>query len=337
VQKAQMQTAQGQHLCVLGVDNDFDFCQSCVQQILNDSKLQEEFSSILPNLKLISANSINWACFLPQVVFTISSYLKLVEQQAIKLGDPVDICVPIGNFGNILSCVCARRLGLPIRCLITASNENNVNTNFVRTGTYDMREHQFNKTVSSNLERFLYLVTNGDHKLIKTLFESLVQNQMFTVSPDLHKKIQEEIQLGWTSDEECFKIIDRVYRKTNRTRLIDPHTAVAIDVALKYSDSDTTEKQIPMLILSTAHYAKFPVTMMKAFNIDYSPSTDTFESMFTKLNLHLASSSSREANQMHTELMKLMHKKPTHTTCVNGNKDEVIMEIKKMLEKAFHY
>ncbi|CAF1366614.1 unnamed protein product [Didymodactylos carnosus] len=329
VQKAQMQTATGP-VCVLGVDGDFDFCQTMVKDIFNDSTLNEEFAKIVPYLHFSSANSINWARFLPQVVFTVSSYLKLVEQNIIKLGEPIDVCIPTGNFGNILGAVYARHLGLPLRRLIAASNVNNVIADFVKTGVYDLRTRQFMHTItpsidiliSSNLERFIYLITDSDYTIVKQLFEDLERNHFFKVGPELHSKIQSEISAGWTSEAECLKTIASVYKETGK--FIDPHTAVAVHVASSYDDSEN----VPMLISSTAHYAKFPTAMLTALQEQPTQTTD-MNVMFDILR----SLPHHPSSNIHPELEKLSLKTCVHTKNVAANKEAIVEEIKQFLKQ----
>jgi len=182
VQKLQMMTAAGSCL-VLGVDGDFDFCQTTVKDILNSNELAEDFARIVPNLKLSSANSINWGRFLPQVAFTVSSYLDMVKSGSINFGDTVDICIPTGNFGNILGTIYAKKLGIPIGRIISASNVNNVICDFIKTGEYDLTGRSFQKTnspaidilVSSNVERFLHLLSGQNHEEIAKYFKDLAE------------------------------------------------------------------------------------------------------------------------------------------------------------------
>ncbi|UJR26127.1 hypothetical protein I4U23_007473 [Adineta vaga] len=328
VQKAQMQTATGD-VCVLGVDADFDFCQTIVKELFNDKEFLSDINQLIPGLHLSSANSINWARFLPQVVFTINSYLQLVEQNIINLGESIDVCIPTGNFGNMLGAVYARQLGLPIRNLITASNENNVIADFIRTGSYDLRHRSFKKTISpsidilisSNLERFLYLLTDGNYQMIQELFQSLAQDRYFKVNSDLMKQIQTEIQGDWTTENECREIIREIYDETQQ--LIDPHTAVGVHVANKMSKTSN----IPILISATAHYGKFPQAIFQAISNDkQSLSCNDISTLLNDLQ------SLKSTTPMHHELMKLPEKSVIHIKTVEAKKSAIIKEIKTFLE-----
>lgn len=268
---------------------------------------------------------------MPQIVFTISSYLQLIQQDVIAIGQPIDICIPTGNFGNMLGAVFARRLGLPIRRLIAASNENNVIADFIRTGTYDLRKRLFQKTispsidilVSSNLERFLYLLSDGDHQLTQRLFNELVTDRIFHVESDLLNRIQSEIQGDWASESECIATMKRIYRETKH--LIDPHTAVAVHVADKYS---TKDDHVPVLISATAHYGKFPQTVLKAIDSDHEQfgSSNNISTLLTELQ------SLKSTSPMHGRLLKLREKQAVHTKTVAANKPTIIKEIKAFLQ-----
>ncbi|CAF1181497.1 unnamed protein product [Adineta steineri] len=329
VQKAQMQTASGD-VCVLGIDADFDFCQTTVKEIFNDKQFLSDINQLVPGLHLSSANSINWARFLPQIVFTINSYLQLVEQNVIKLGELIDVCIPTGNFGNMLGVFYARQLGLPVRRLITASNENNIIADFIRTGSYDLRNRSFQKTISpsidilisSNLERFLYLLTNGNYSKVQQLFNELANDRYFKVDTNLLKQIQSEIQGDWTTENECIEMMKKVYYETKQ--IIDPHTAVGVHIADKFSKSN----DIPILISATAHYGKFPQSVLKAIdNNKQSISSNDISILLKDLQ------SLKSTTPMHHELIKLPKKPVIHTNTVEAKKSAIIKEIKTFLEK----
>ncbi|XP_070558569.1 threonine synthase-like 1 isoform X2 [Ptychodera flava] len=191
IQKVQMRATPGDNAHVVGVRGDFDFCQTAIKKIFNDvtliSHLRENY-----NVKLTAANSINWGRLLPQVVYHASAYLDLVNQNVISVGDPIDICIPTGNFGNIQGAVYAKAMGIPIRRFICASNNNNILTTFLNTGIYDLRNRSLHQTISpaidilksSNLERFLHLVTGGDSRTVCQYYKSLETQKYFEVSPE---------------------------------------------------------------------------------------------------------------------------------------------------------
>ena len=301
-----------------------------MKDLFNDQQFLSEISQLVPGLHLSSANSINWARFLPQVVFTIASYLQLIEQKTIKLGDTVDVCIPTGNFGNMLGAVFARQLGLPVRRLITASNENNIIADFIRTGSYDLRQRAFQKTISpsidilisSNLERFLYLLTDGDYSMVKQLFTKLAKDRFFQVDSQLLERIQSEIHADWTTEKQCLGTMKKIYHETGQ--LIDPHTAVAVHVAEKFNKND----KVPMLISSTAHYGKFPQPVFNAIgNHRQTSSSEEITGWLRDLQ------SLKSTTPMHPQLLQLSKKPLVHTSTVQAKKSAIIREIKIFLEK----
>lgn len=229
----------------------------------------------------------------------------------------------------MLGAVFARQLGLPVRHLITASNENNIIADFIRTGSYDLRHRSFQKTISpsidilisSNLERFLYLLTNGNASLIRNLFTKLSRDRHFQVDSNLLKQIQSEVQGDWTTEEHCIETMKNIYEQTQQ--LIDPHTAVGVHVADKHSKQDN----VPMLISSTAHYGKFPRPVLKSLGNNQPSSSNDIANLLKSLQ------ALKSTTPMHPELIQLPAKPVVHTNTVEANKSTIIKEIKKFLEK----
>ncbi|XP_049633724.1 threonine synthase-like 1 [Suncus etruscus] len=267
-QKAQIIGSQKENGRALGVRSDFDFCQTAVKRMFQDSDftgfLAVEYGTILS-----SANSINWGRLLPQVVYHASSYLDLVSQGFISFGSPVDVCIPTGNFGNILAAVYAKMMGIPIRRFICASNQNHVLTDFIKTGHYDLRERKLAQTFSpaidilksSNLERHLYLMANKDGQLMTKLFNQLEEERHFHIEKMLVEKLQQDFVADWCSEGDCLAAIHSTYNTLGY--ILDPHTAVAKVVADRMQD-----KTCPVIISSTAHYSKFAPVIMKALKIE---------------------------------------------------------------------
>nr|XP_008998308.3 threonine synthase-like 1 [Callithrix jacchus]XP_008998309.3 threonine synthase-like 1 [Callithrix jacchus]XP_008998310.3 threonine synthase-like 1 [Callithrix jacchus]XP_008998311.3 threonine synthase-like 1 [Callithrix jacchus]XP_017829600.3 threonine synthase-like 1 [Callithrix jacchus]XP_035162859.2 threonine synthase-like 1 [Callithrix jacchus]XP_035162860.2 threonine synthase-like 1 [Callithrix jacchus]XP_035162861.2 threonine synthase-like 1 [Callithrix jacchus]XP_035162862.2 thre len=266
-QKAQIISSQRENGWAVGVESDFDFCQTAIKRIFNDSDytgfLTVEYGTILS-----SANSINWGRLLPQVVYHASAYLDLVSQGFISFGSPVDVCVPTGNFGNILAAVYAKMMGIPIRKFICASNQNRVLTDFIKTGHYDLRERKLAQTFSpsidilksSNLERHLHLMANKDGQLMTKLFYQLENQHHFQIEKVLVEKLQQDFVADWCSEGECLAAINSTYNTLGY--ILDPHTAVAKVVADRVQD-----KTCPVIISSTAHYSKFAPAIMQALKI----------------------------------------------------------------------
>ncbi|KAM5234952.1 threonine synthase-like 1 [Ctenodactylus gundi] len=266
-QKAQIVGSQGENGRVVGVKSDFDFCQTAIKRIFNDSDFTG-FLTVEYGTVLSSANSINWGRLLPQVVYHASAYLDLVSQGFISFGSPVDVCIPTGNFGNILAAVYAKTMGIPIRKFICASNQNNVLTDFIKTGHYDLRERKLAQTLSpsidilksSNLERHLHLIANKDGQLMTKLFDQLENQRHFQIEKILVEKLQEDFVADWCSEEECLAAINCTYNTSGY--ILDPHTAVAKVVADRMQD-----KTCPVIVSSTAHYSKFAPAILRALKI----------------------------------------------------------------------
>ena len=210
-------------------------------------------------------------------VYYFTAYGQLLEGEEIRPGDPVDFAVPTGNFGDILAGYFAKKLGLPVRKLICASNANNVLTDFIRTGVYD-RRRPFYKTispsmdilVSSNLERLLFLLGGYDAALIRRLMTSLTEKGCYMVPDAMLKTLQQGFSAGFADDAAASAAIARVYREQNY--LMDPHTSVAWAVA-----DQMPRDEVPVVILSTASPYKFPEAVLKA--IGKKGPADPFERM----------------------------------------------------------
>ncbi len=253
IQYLQMATAEGGNVHVAAVRGNFDDCQTGVKKIFAD--MTDEIRAKY-GVSLSSANSINVGRLVPQVIYYIDAYKQLVNSGAIKYGDKLDYIVPTGNFGDILAGYYAKVLGLPVGKLCVASNENNVLTDFLRTGTYD-RNRSFIKTispsmdilVSSNLERMLFYASGCDCDYVAELMKALKEEGRFTVKPEVLKKLQEVFDCGYADNQESKDAIAEAYNKDHR--LIDPHTACGYKVA---KELKTDNKQV---ILSTASPFKF--------------------------------------------------------------------------------
>ncbi len=266
IQYKQMATQKGDNVFVWGVRGNFDDCQTGAKNVFGDATFAEKLHADY-GVALSSANSINWGRLLPQVVYYISAYARLVARRAIAAGDPIDICVPTGNFGNILAAYYAKRMGTPIRLLYCASNENCVLTDFINTGLYDISNRPFVKTpspsmdilVSSNLERQLFELTGRDSSSIASWMNDLKQTKRFRVDRDTFKSLREQFRADFVDNSTCLATIREVFDKNGY--LLDPHTAVAYKVAENLRDDDT-----PVLIAATAHWAKFGSNVYRALH-----------------------------------------------------------------------
>ena len=272
IQYLQMVCQKGSNVCVSGVRGTFDDAQTGVKRIFSDEALRERLAG--RNTVLSSANSINVGRLVPQVTYYFDAYAQLVRKGALSLGNPIDFCVPTGNFGDGLSGYFAKRLGLPERKLIGASNSNKVLTDFITTGTYD-RRRDFMKTispsmdilVSSNLERLLYYLSGGDCAYISSLMGQLQDEGHYTVTPEILAKIQETFACGFATDAETKETIRATFEQYGV--LIDTHTAVARTVLNRFPEDGT-----PRVCLSTASPYKFCSDVLDALRKDTTGMND---------------------------------------------------------------
>ena len=263
VQKLQMRTQQGSNVGVCAVRGNFDDAQSGVKAIFGDEGMRRRLADA--GYFFSSANSINWGRLLPQVVYYFSAYCDAVEQGMLPFGEPLDFCVPTGNFGDILAGWIAKKCGLPVDKLICASNTNKVLTDFFRTGTYD-RMRPFHTTmspsmdilISSNLERLLYMAT-GDDKQVKAWMNALSEKGSYSIPGDLLKTLQEDFAFGWCSEEDTALEIGRRYADGY---LMDTHTAVASRVLADHRAASGDGKAA--VVLSTASPYKFCDHVLRA-------------------------------------------------------------------------
>ena len=262
IQHLQMATQKGDNVAVCAVRGNFDDCQTEVKRIFADHEMAERLAR--EGAVLSSANSINVGRLAPQVTYYFDSYAQLVRAGAVEQGDEVTFCVPTGNFGDVLAGYYAKRLGLPVRKLIVASNENDVLTDFLTTGTYD-RMRPFNKTispsmdilVSSNLERMLYYFCDGDCELVASLMGDLATKGSYTVPAEVLTRIQEIFACGRADDDATRVQIRSTWEGLGV--LIDPHTAVAKSV-LDGVERDGSAR----VCLSTASPYKFSADVLAA-------------------------------------------------------------------------
>ena len=270
IQRLQMATQQGDNVNVLAVKGNFDDAQSGVKAIFTDAELAEKLAE--HGVSLSSANSINWGRLAPQIAYYFWAYARLLRSGRICMGDPVNFCVPTGNFGNILAGYFAKKCGLPIDKLICASNQNNVLTQFFNTGVYD-RNRPFHLTdspsmdilISSNLERLLFLLTDGDDAQVREWMDSLKKDGKYDIGEAFLEKLRAEGFRGYCADDQrtAREIGDTLYQDSY---LADPHTAVAINCAKQYASG--TGDKTPTIVVSTASPFKFAPAMLPAIEVD---------------------------------------------------------------------
>ena len=268
IQKLQMVTQEGENVGVCAVNGNFDDAQTGVKRIFSDAALREKLAA--DGKLLSSANSINWGRVLPQIVYYVSAYCDMLNAGAVRMGETVNVCVPTGNFGNILAAYYAKCMGVPLGKLICASNSNDVLTEFIRTGVYD-RNRPFHATmspsmdilISSNLERLLYLLSGSD-EAVRGYMRQLSETGRYAVTPELHEKIQESFACGCCDEASTAETIGRVFKE--RSYLIDTHTAVAWNVLEQYRRESGSRSM--SVVVSTASAFKFCASVLTALGVE---------------------------------------------------------------------
>lgn len=265
MQKRQMLTQEGENTMVIGVEGNFDQAQTGVKTIFSHQELGERMSQA--GMRFSSANSINWGRLIPQVVYYVWAYLSWVREGSLQAGEEFNVVVPTGNFGNILAAYYGKRLGLPIKKLICASNMNNVLTEFLRTGVYN-RKREFYQTISpsmdilisSNLERLLFELAQKDTERVKTLMKELQETGVYRLPADLLEQLGADFWGGYATEEETKQAMAEVF--ADHHYLLDPHTAVGYKVYQEYTAH--TGDKTPTVIASTASPYKFPASVAQA-------------------------------------------------------------------------
>ena len=274
VQELQMVTQKGDNVDVVAIHGNFDDAQSGVKAIFEDKEFAAELAE--QGYQFSSANSINIGRLVPQVVYYVYAYAKLLENEEIAEGEEINVVVPTGNFGNILAAYYAKRMGVPIAKLICASNENKVLFDFFRTGIYD-KNREFVLTsspsmdilISSNLERLIYLIAGEDSGKTRELMGSLGGSGRYTITDEMKAKL-DDFAAGYASEEETAEQIRAVYEKTGY--VMDTHTAVASCVCRQYQ-SETGDKK-KCVAASTASPYKFAKSVMTAIDGKYAASDE---------------------------------------------------------------
>jgi len=269
VQELQMTTQTGDNVFVSSVYGNFDNVQSKMKEIFSDENLRAKAAE--KGCFFSSANSINWGRAVPQIAYYVSGYCDMLASGEVEPGEEINVCVPTGNFGNILAAFYAREMGIPIKRLICASNKNNVLTDFFRTGKYD-KQRDFHMTaspamdilISSNLERLLFHLADNDAETICKYMFKLNETGAYTVNAELKSKLDELFFADFCDDEETMATISRVF--SEHKYLIDTHTAVAVGVYEKYKTA--TGDNAKTLIASTASPFKFSDSVLSALGID---------------------------------------------------------------------
>ena len=274
IQEKQMVTQKGDNTFVVGIRGNFDDAQTGVKALFNDQELGKEMADA--GLQFSSANSINIGRLVPQVVYYVYAYAKLIEENKIKDGEQINVVVPTGNFGNILAAFYAKNMGVPIGRLICASNENKVLYDFFVTGKYD-RNREFMLTsspsmdilISSNLERLIYRIAGNDAGKNAELMKSLSESGSYEITDQMKTQLA-DFYGNYADEKETAKRIKDLYESTGY--ILDTHTAVASAVYKKYVE-DTKDKTVTV-IASTASPFKFTRNVMNAIDTKYNSMSD---------------------------------------------------------------
>ena len=275
IQEKQMVTQKGDNTYVIGIKGNFDDAQTGVKKMFSNKELAKVMND--NGFQFSSANSINIGRLVPQVVYYVKAYADLLKQGALKAGEPMNVVVPTGNFGNILASYYAKQMGIPIGKFVCASNKNKVLFDFFETGKYD-RNREFYVTtspsmdilISSNLERMIYRIAGNDAKQCAKFMAALTKDGEYMITDAMKAELSEFFG-AFGSEEETAVKIREVYDKEGY--VMDTHTAVAAVAYDKYKAA-TGDDKTPTVIASTASPYKFTRSVMDAIDPAYDAEDD---------------------------------------------------------------
>lgn len=274
IQEKQMVTQKGDNTFVVGIKGNFDQAQSGVKAIFGNKELEKEMDAA--GFQFSSANSINIGRLVPQVVYYVYAYSRLLKEGEIAEGEKINVVVPTGNFGNILAAYYAKNMGLPINKLICASNDNKVLYDFFTAGSYDKNREFILTTspsmdilISSNLERLIYKIAGCDAAKNKELMTSLATTGRYEITEEMKAELA-DFYGNYATEAETANVIKSIFEETGY--VIDTHTGVAAEVYKKYKkDTNDTTKSV---IASTASPFKFTRSVMNAIDSKYDAMSD---------------------------------------------------------------
>ena len=274
VQELQMVTQKGDNTSVVAIHGNFDNAQSGVKAMFENKELEKELNEA--GYQFSSANSINIGRLVPQVVYYVYAYAKLLQNEEIAEDEEINVVVPTGNFGNILAAYYAKNMGIPIAKLICASNENKVLYDFFQTGTYD-RNREFVLTtspsmdilISSNLERLIYKISGEDARKDTDLMTELKTKGSYAITGEMKANLA-DFAAGYATEEQVAKTIHDIYEDTGY--VMDTHTAVAATVYKAYKEDSKDDRKT--VIASTASPYKFAGSVMSAIDSKYKGQDD---------------------------------------------------------------
>ena len=274
IQKRQMLTQRGENTLVVGIKGNFDDAQTGVKEIFADKAFEKELED--NGYQFSSANSINIGRLVPQIVYYFYAYGQMLNKKEVRVGDCINVAVPTGNFGNILAGFYAKKMGLPIKKLICASNENKVLFDFFENGTYDRNRPFYLTTspsmdilISSNLERLLYHISGENSEAVDAMMQDLKQTGKYNITPEMKENLK-DFYGGYASDDVTKAMIKKVYEQEGY--LMDTHTAVAYAAYEAYREQE--EDMTPTVIVSTASPYKFTKSVMTSIDEKYQSMND---------------------------------------------------------------
>lgn len=328
IQHHQMTTMAGPNVKVVGVDASFDYCQNIIKQVFNDEYLADWMKKEL-GCRLSAANSINWGRLLPQVLYHSSAYLEMARTGQITFGQPVDLCVPTGNFGNILSAYYTKEMGFPVRRLICASNANNVLTEFIKNGVYVLRGRAVQRTASpsidilqsSNLERLIFHLSGEDPTIVNHFYATLKQEGVAAAPAKVWEIIQQHFLAGYATESDCKAAIINTFKATGY--MMDPHTAVGRSVAVAVGDHS-----VPTVIYGTAHFAKF---VDKILPFLYGAIQD-YQTLSVQELMERAGELTRQP-AMHPHILAMVDKQIVHQDIVAPDYDHITRAITQFAQQ----
>ena len=270
VQRLQMVTEKGKNLKVIGIEGNFDDAQNALKTLLASESFAQELEK--QNIKLSAANSVNFGRIIFQIIYHVFAYVSLLKQNRLSLGEKFYQIVPSGNFGNALGAYYAKKMGLPIEKILIASNINNILTDLITKGQYDLRNRELLMTtspamdilISSNVERVLFDKYGATR--CKEMMEELKNKQFYQLSNGELEELQKDFSAVYCDDTYAKQTIKEF---ANENYIMDPHTATCLKAYDKLR-----EKNIPSVLCSTAEWTKFAPTMLNAINEDNKKYTD---------------------------------------------------------------
>ncbi|NLN40660.1 MAG: threonine synthase [Clostridiales bacterium] len=265
IQRLQMVTQEGKNVHVVAIEGNFDDTQTAVKTIFTDREFIRSLDK--HGKKFSSANSINWGRLVPQIVYYVSAYIDLINSQALEDGDEFNVVVPTGNFGNILAAYYAKNIGVPIGKLICASNSNNVLSDFINTGVYNINR-EFYRTISpsmdilisSNLERLLFELCGRQDEQVRKWMQDLKEIGQYKLDDQSYKKLKSHLWGGYANEEQTLAAIRDTYNQYDY--IMDPHTAVGKWVYDEYKEATGDNRKT--LLVSTASPFKFHEDVLRA-------------------------------------------------------------------------